>query len=168
LGLVTGSKYRFQVMATNSVGNSQLSNIMEIFKASVPSKPSFLDVTLSGDLVEFNWEVPRDNGSALLTYKIMILTSDGVTFAREETVCASYDSYTIGIGRCQIGKSLLRGEPFNLAYGDEIQAKVIATNIVGDSESSDLATGTLLVKQPSPPVNLQNVPEITTATQIGL
>lgn len=141
-------------MATNSVGDSNLSNIVEIYKASVPSKPSFLEVTLLGDLVEFNWEVPKDNGSALLTYKILILTSDGVTFAREETVCATYDSYSIGVGKCQIEKSLLRLTPFNLAYGSEIIAKVIATNIVGDSEASDVATGTLLVKQPSPPLNL--------------
>lgn len=87
-------------MATNSVGNSPKSNIVEIYRASTPSKPAFLDVTLTGDYVDFNWEVPRDNGSALLTYKLLILTSDGTTFAREETVCATYDSHSIGVGRC--------------------------------------------------------------------
>lgn len=151
-------------MATNSVGDSPISNIIEIYRAAVPSKPSFLTVTLKGDFVDFNWEVPRDNGSALLTYKLMILSADGMTFERETENCATYDYYTIGIGRCQIEKSLLRLSPFYLNYGDEIQAHVIATNIVGDSEESDLATGTLLVKHPDAPINLANNAAQTSAT----
>jgi hypothetical protein len=78
-------------MATNSVGDSSLSNIVDIFKASVPSTPQNPKVILNGDFIDFSWEVPQDNGSALLTYKVLVLTSDGVTFEQEVTNCNSYD-----------------------------------------------------------------------------
>jgi hypothetical protein len=39
LGLITGTRYQFKVMATNSVGDSPESNIVLIYQANVPGTP---------------------------------------------------------------------------------------------------------------------------------
>ena len=44
--------------------------------------------------------MPADEGSAILQYLVMVMTSDGVTFARETTGCDGFNANTIAFGTC--------------------------------------------------------------------
>ena len=44
--------------------------------------------------------------------------------------------------------------PFNLPYGSSVFAKIIATNIKGDSSESNAGNGAVIVTIPDPPINL--------------
>lgn len=69
---------------------------------------------------------------------------------------------------CRIPLSVLTAAPFNLILGNSIDASVTATNIYGNSDPSMVGSGGNIVYVPDAPVSFQNVPSITTASQIGL
>jgi len=58
--------------------------------------------------------------------------------------------------------------PFNLAWGSNLIAKVIAINIKGASIESDAGSGGIILTEPDAPVNLVNLPLITNANSVGL
>lgn len=59
--------------------------------------------------------------------------------------------------------------PFSLNWGDEVYAKVLATNLVGSSGYSPETTSPgVLLTGPDSPANLANYPAFTNANQIGL
>jgi len=62
----------------------------------------------------------------------------------------------------------LRSEPFNLAFGSSIYAKVLAFNIYGDSLMSAEGNGAIILTVPNPPVSLSEVYSERTATSIGI
>jgi hypothetical protein len=62
----------------------------------------------------------------------------------------------------------LTEEPFNLEWGDSVYIKVLATNVKGDSLFSLPGNGGIILRVPDIPVNLRDMPDITTAYQIGL
>jgi len=55
---------------------------------------------------------------------------------------------------CSIPISTLTNSPFNLMWGQSVRAKVIASNIVGDSLESFVGNGAKLTRKPDPPINL--------------
>lgn len=63
---------------------------------------------------------------------------------------------------------MLRSNPFNIAWGSSIHAKVRATNVVGSSAYSADGNGAIILTVTDPPVNLANVVTITSGSQIGL
>jgi hypothetical protein len=64
--------------------------------------------------------------------------------------------------------SVLRNTPFNITFGSSVWARVSATNIIGSTEFSPAGNGAILLTTPDSPVNLANVPSITTGSRIGL
>jgi len=46
--------------------------------------------------------------------------------------------------------------------------KIYATNIVNDSGVSNLSLGSTILTNPDPPLNLVNIPSITSASVIGM
>ena len=52
--------------------------------------------------------------------------------------------------------------------GDSIDAIIIASNQYGDSSPSVIGSGANIVYVPDAPIQFENEPLITTATQIGL
>lgn len=69
---------------------------------------------------------------------------------------------------CTVPKLTFRGEPFNLAWGSSIYAKVIAYNLYGDSAESLVGNGAIILVVPDAPVNLIEVYAERTATALGL
>ena len=69
---------------------------------------------------------------------------------------------------CQIPVSTLQEAPFNLVWGSQATAKVIATNAYGESETSETSSGALIITIPSEPTQLANDPAITKAGEVGL
>lgn len=60
--------------------------------------------------------------------------------------------------------SVLRSAPYGFDWGDSIHAKVKATNIVGESEYSEVGNGAIILTIPDAPLNLVSVESETTMT----
>jgi hypothetical protein len=58
----------------------------------------------------------------------------------------------------------LKLAPFALAWGDEVYAKIIATNIYGDSLVSDPGNNAIILTVPDAPVSLANNAVITSGS----
>jgi hypothetical protein len=58
--------------------------------------------------------------------------------------------------------------PFSLDWGASVYAKVIATNIKGDSLESDAGNGAIIITSPDSPANLAEDSSIRDYTSIGL
>jgi hypothetical protein len=64
--------------------------------------------------------------------------------------------------------SIFRAEPYSLEWGASVWAKVIATNVYGDSLESAPANGAVITTNPDAPVQLQEVQEQRTKSTLGL
>jgi hypothetical protein len=62
----------------------------------------------------------------------------------------------------------LLNEPFEIAWGSSIYARVKAYNVIGNSEFSEPGNDAVILSVPSAPTSLVNVPENTSGFQIGL
>lgn len=70
--------------------------------------------------------------------------------------------------KCTVPISSLIVSPFNLPYGSSIFATVTAINVYDKSQTSLEGNGAIILREPDPPVNLANNPDITSGSQIGL
>jgi hypothetical protein len=116
-----------------------------IFHALAPEKPDAPTTTIVGDNVVTSWVAPSENGSAILSYQITFLTSDGVTFLSEMTDCDGSDSTIVQSQSCSIPTIKFYQAPYSLAWGSSVYAKVIATNLIGDSLESEQGNGAIIV-----------------------
>lgn len=83
-----------------------------------------------------------------------------MTYATELTGCDGSDSTIAANKQCVIAVADLIVAPFSLPWGTSVYAKVIATNVKGDSTESNSGNGAIIVTIPDPPVNLlENVPD---------
>ena len=55
-----------------------------------------------------------------------------------------------------------------MVFGDSVFARVTAINYYGESIESDFGNGAIILLVPDAPINLVDVPSITTAYVIGL
>lgn len=65
---------------------------------------------------------------------------------------------------CTISNSLFTNAPFSLPWGSQVYAKIIATNVKGDSLPSLTGSGAFILKVPDSPINLANDPDVTIDT----
>ena len=93
---------------------------------------------------------------------------DGTVFTEEPTNCDGSDVDIMAAHACTVLIEDLRAEPYNLPWGSHIFARVIATNVIGESLPSDEGNGAQILTNPDAPLNLQNEASITQANQIGL
>lgn len=65
---------------------------------------------------------------------------------------------------CVVPVTTLRSTPFNLEWGASIWAKMTATNIIGTTDESAPGNGAIMLTSPDKPLDLENVPEITSGS----
>jgi hypothetical protein len=82
--------------------------------------------------VVIDWTAPADNGSVITSYTILIAQSDGA-FSEETTNCDGSNASIISSTQCTVPLSVLTTAPYSLSLGNNVNAKVIATNVKGDS-----------------------------------
>lgn len=68
---------------------------------------------------------------------------------------------------CYINLSTLRASPYNLISNETVIAKVVATNIYGDSPATN-GSGAIIYSYPDAPINLANDPAVTSDTAIKI
>lgn len=167
-GLLPGKTYNFKVYARNSVGLS-LPATVSILAAQIPDVPGVPTTVVSGSNVIISWAAPIfDGASPLTSYTILIRQSDEVTYSTQLTNCNGATNAVLSFRTCSVPISVLRSNPFNIAWGGSINAKVSATNVVGTSAYSSNGNGAIILTVTDPPVNLANVVTITSGSQIGL
>lgn len=98
----------------------------------------------------------------------MIRTNDDTTYAEELTYCNGSQQSVIDDKYCMIPVSVLRAAPFSLDWGDSVYAQVFATNIKGDSLTSEAGNGAIIVTNPDPPLNLAENSIDRSFTVVGL
>ena len=70
---------------------------------------------------------------------------------------------------CNISLSTLKSEPYLLTKGDSIYAKIISTNVYGDSVVySNTGNGAVIQLTPDAPISLANDPTTTSDTVIRI
>ena len=66
--------------------------------------------------------------------------------------------------KCSVLISDLIKSPYHMAWGASIKARVTAQNIIGSSIVSDTGNGAIILTYPDAPINLANVPAVTTSS----
>lgn len=116
-----------------------------------------------------SWSAPVENGgSNISSYSLLIRSSDQSTYVTELESCNGWRSSVVSSGQCEIPTSELLTSPFDLTWGSEVVAKLIATNIWGNSAESAAGGGAFLLKVGDAPINLKELPDYRTATTLAL
>ena len=97
-----------------------------------------------------SWVAPDDGGSPLIGYSVTIKQKDSA-FSADSVNC---DMTASTLTTCTIPVAVLRAAPFSLDWGDSVFAKVIATNLYGDSLESLEGNGAYITTNPDQPTNL--------------
>lgn len=100
----------------------------------MPDKPSQPTTGISGDTVHITWTIPYDGAAPITSYIIVIRESDENTFTEESITCDGTDYDILTNLECLVPISKLIVEPYSLAWGSSIYAKVTAVNEIGNSE----------------------------------
>jgi hypothetical protein len=166
-GLVLGTTYEFTVEARNSVGYSPPSASVTILHALVPTTPTTPPTTNSETNVIIDWTEPANNGAAITSYTILIQQSNGV-FSEDITNCDGSDNTIVTSSQCTVPLSTLTSAPYSLSLGNDVNVKVIATNVKGDSPESLQGSGATIIEAPDAPVNLAEDTSLRSPTELGL
>lgn len=139
-GLESGSTYQFKVYASNSVGDSDSSNIAEAATLPLPEVPAGpSDLTVDGigsQFVDLSWFDESDNEDSFL---IEISRNGGNTW--ESVMSLDADSTEARVG--------------GLASATSYQFRVVAQNLVGRSEASNIVNARTTGGIPQAPGNVR-------------
>ena len=144
-GLAAGTTYSYRVSAINSVGTSPPSNVSSATTASstagIPSPPTGLVATpASYSQINLSWVAPSsDGGYAISGYVIERSANGGSTWSAVVP---------------DTGTTTTSFSDSGLAAGKTYLYRVSATNSMGASLPSNVASATTLVTAPSSPTNL--------------
>jgi hypothetical protein len=153
-GLVLGTTYEFTVEARNSVGLSSPSASVTFLHAIPPATPSAPTLTNDDTSVIIDWVAPNNHGAVITSYSILIRESDEVTFTEHVADCDGSDPTILSNTHCEVPLAALTASPYDLELGEGIFAKVIATNIKGDSSASNPGNVATIIEAPDAPINL--------------
>ena len=149
-GLTNGQAYSFRVSATNSEGDSDASDVVTGTPVTtVPDAPTGLAAVPANTRVGLTWTAP-DSGGATITDYIIEYSADAGS---------SWTVFADGTG------TAITATVTGLTNGQAYSFRVSATNSEGDSDASDVVTGTPVTTVPDAPTGLAAVPA---NTRVGL
>jgi hypothetical protein len=91
-----------------------------------------------------------------------------MSYAEDVASCDGLNPTYLSELSCRVPILTLKVMPFALEWGTDVYAKIIATNIYGDSLMSEAGNGARILTVPDSPVGFADVTSITNANQIGL
>ena len=167
-GLTRGTTYSFKVQARNDVGYGEQSSVLTVLAASKPDRPDAPTTSWTRDVVTVSWNEPETNGGPILSYSISVRDSTTLSYSTELTNCDGSNADIITNKSCDIPVSVLISSPFNLAWGDDVYAKISATNEKGSSSQSSAGNGAIIITYPDAPLNLVEKASARTYYTLGL
>jgi hypothetical protein len=166
-GLTVGEFYKFKVQSKNNFGLSEYSNELVLLCAWVPSAPAEPQCTLESDFIRIAWEEPSNGGSNIYGYRVEIRTI-ATTWVQDLNDCdGSLEAITDQL-YCDVKFETLMTAPFNLPLYEQINVRMVAYNIYGESELSLTAQNLWIVWKPESVLNLRDDTAVSSAVQIGL
>lgn len=120
------------------------------------------------DEVVVTWVAPDNGGSPITSYSIFIRESDSSTYSEEPISCNGADATILAEAKCTIPVSALKAAPFELPWGTNVHAKVLATNIYGSSAKSLAGFGAIITTNPDPPINFIENYSLRSPTTLGM
>jgi len=109
--------------------------------------------SLSSTALTITWVAPADGNSPITGYTVYIKKKEGTY--------TTYPQCTGTVLTCTIPHSVLKATPYNLAVGDSVYTKVLATNYIGSSVASSEGNGAII------PATEPVSPGAPTATILG-
>lgn len=131
-GLESGTTYKFKVEAKTAYAYSAFSEVITMLCATLPLQPEIPSTAILLSDCVFTWIAPSDEGSPITGYKVSIRTK-GLDFIVDSNVCDGGTQNSLDTLSCTVPLATLLLTPYNLEYDDGIYARVIATNLYGDS-----------------------------------
>ena len=166
-GLTIGITYNFRVKARNSFGESGWSETMSALCAGPPLAPAAPTTTTSHTEIQIQWTKPDNQGAVIIGYKIYIRASDQ-NYYLEDDNCYAFSAAVVAGRKCWIPLDVLTSPPFSLIKGNSVHAKILATNMYGDSPLSIEGNGAVMIIVPDAPINLGNDLAVTNKYKIGI
>jgi hypothetical protein len=131
-GIDNGATYRARITATNTVGSSATAAVTgDTIPSAVPGAPGFSSASSGNGTYTFNWTAPANNGAAITAYTVTITTANQAAWGTSVTDTPA--NFTSG-GNLTYTFS-------GLSNGSSYRAKVIATNVRGNSAETDSGAG---------------------------
>lgn len=129
------TKYFVRVRACNAFGCTlEYSPCIHTYTDGPPDQIEKPTLTVVGDKVKIDWIAPPDNGEVIMEYNIRFRSSKG-TYVESPT-CDGTDAKIIKDASCTIPMSEFTKDPFNLADGDNIYARIHASNVYGTGRNT--------------------------------
>jgi hypothetical protein len=122
----------------------------------MPNTPTAPTTILDGDDVVVSWSTPSNGGSPITGYRVYLEKADG-TFYIDFTNCDGSDADIFAARSCTIPSNSFVADLYDLDWGEEVFAKLVAYNIYGNSALSALSNPTVLMANPDAPITLQNI-----------
>jgi hypothetical protein len=140
-GLDNGATYRARITANNTVGSSATPAVTgDTVPSAVPSAPGFSSASSGNGTYTFNWTAPANNGAAITSYTVTITTANQTALGTSVTDTPA--NFTSG-GNLTYTFS-------GLSNGSSYRAKVIATNVRGNSAETDSGAGGAQIPSTTP------------------
>ena len=146
--LNNGTEYTVQLIAFNSVGDSQPSNQMHDTPSTVPDEPVIQEVTEGHKHLVVTWNEPANGGDPITNYKVEYKEQRAQSWILHEEV--DHNTFTETIG--------------SLTDGTTYAVQVSAKNINGYGDPSPERTDT---PRPEPAVSGVSVDEIEQTTAVA-
>ena len=164
--LTFGVTYEFKIESRNSYGYSANSETITLLCAFKPDPPTTLSTTNTDEFVTISWNDPIANGSPVTAYRVFIEEKDTGVFTQESISCDPTSNLVVSSRQCVVSLETLKTSPYNLVLYDNVNVKIIAANVYGESVESTVGTGAFIQLVPDAPVSLANDPTTTTDTNI--
>jgi hypothetical protein len=132
--LVNGQTYTVTLLAVNTNGDGEVSNLLNGTPSSVPDAPTGLSATVGNTTATISFTPGFDQGSAILNYKY---STDGTTYYEFDPVVI-VSPVTIS--------GLVNDTSYNI--------RLLARNANGDGAVSDIVVATPTAVAPNPPTGL--------------
>lgn len=146
--MTSGTNYKFKYFLRNAIGDSGYSPEVTIRAATIPAKPDSPTVSYpSASTYRITFTNPSNTGGtgvAIDSYTIEIRDSDGV-YQEYLGTCDGSDSTVKTNMYCEVSLAVLTGATFDLEQGDQVLARYLVTNEIGDSSYSDASDETIYV-----------------------
>jgi hydroxylamine reductase (hybrid-cluster protein) len=79
-----------------------------------------------------SWTQPFNGGSSITSYKVFVQAAD-FSWQQDNTNCNGSNGAIVSARQCTIPVTVLRAAPFSLSNTSDVIARVVATNVFGDS-----------------------------------